>query len=539
MGMTDLHIPSGDNLQDSNENQSNLDEVVAKLLEDKRIDAADKTAIDDLHTALTGSEKKLFSQSREALKDIFRWVLEKGYDVKGQDAKDQLQKILTLAGLNYDIDGIYQVNKEYLRTPERYYSRHPRQAANSPLTLASAAIEPEDKTFTFKVENGLLKIYEHQEWDLEWNDFIGYVQGNNPILVLNPWYEIMLDELNLSDNGTTDANADTLLKALHEDTIKNDIALLKAQNEAQAGEIQLLKDADTDTLRKINDINTKILQIREDIKNLKERIGTINTTLSEVETKYNELLAKQEYLTKEINALQTRVGNAETKNTELENIISQLKTKLEGIGAEIAAIKAKYEPIIDVETKERTKELDDLTIALEKDIKSQNGTKESFQTRLDEINKEADVIGYPKAGRELLQKWILEYPDTPEGPQQEEETEKVSDFKLNNPLKPLDWNKDILPTLTSKTDLVNLLKKFEGKKFPKDLNDSTLYAYAVQSAISFLSPENTLGNIDGLWGTKSAWALEKVQKEILGFIGEEVDGKPGKNTVQSLLKKLQ
>lgn len=538
----DLNIHSDSGVQDENTNGTNIDEIVAQMIASKTIDSGDAQWLMELDNAFRDDIEGKLSNTKEALKALMLDVLAKGYEVKGTAQIENFQRVLNIAGLweDFVVKDIYEANREELRTVT---TKRNRRSNN---TTVESIIEPEDKWYTFALKNGQLKIYEHQDWDVNGNDIIGYViPGDSTMIPVNNITASEDDDER--DNHSFNSKKDyigTLWEALHKDAVNAKIAWLKQENES-------LRETDRQLEEKIQTLTNRIGAIEIQVSAFQSRISDLESQAGDMKKDIDNLEAQVQYLLSEQNSLLTRIAELETgaKSTtqtleELEEKVQEIQLKCETVEQELKDLQEKYEldiPAIDSIKQEKAEEFNTGIVALEQDIKAGNGTKAEFQARLDALQKLVPIIGRGQMSLDLLQKMIDDIKESEDTLEEEigDDVENRESFSLNNPIQFLDWNREVLSAvdMNSKADIIRLLERFTEARFPQQLEDSTVYVFAVQCAISYLGINN-MWNIDGLFGDKSKSALKKVQENILGFTGSAIDGKPGPVTVNALLGKI-
>ncbi len=91
-------------VKDTNNNWTNIDELVSKMLSDNRIDWKDKDYIKQLQEQLESDKNDIYKQTKEKtkiiMKDIYNDLLDKGYTIKNPSDRETLKWLMKISWTN-------------------------------------------------------------------------------------------------------------------------------------------------------------------------------------------------------------------------------------------------------------------------------------------------------------------------------------------------------------------------------------------------------------------------------------------------------
>ncbi len=510
-------------IQNSTETSEKLWLHIRNILEDGKLTQdMDESEITALGELFASEETQAYSQTKELLKESLLASLKRGISIQGQAQKDFLQKVITLSGLDFDINAIYEANWNLLSTEAEFgyryegydngwYSSEPSAYEISP------AKTPEEQNYIVKYDpnqNGALIVYKYDDgtgiFNMEEADMLGYITAGSTVIQRESGKDdVLWDNHRISIAGayTKDGKEKILADTLREDALREQAleAQKLAQQEAlraQRAEAELLTQKSLFETE-LTTLQSEILLLHAQLKDLKWKNGNQNETIV--------------WLQERIKTLEIEIGELQ-KTLSLSSTLEQTETlhpDIEEIKNELKACKAE---ILKLQTQKPA-------LSFEQ-IEWNNNFELPYQ-----IGKEAweDTPVWAPVAQEEIAKDGTHNGET-----------AAETFKLSNPTEFWEIGNEHLSNISmeSKSDILSLLKKYEGQSFPKTHFEASEYTYAFQCAISLLDQNNSMGNIDGYWGKNSSKALQKVQQEILGFTGNDADGKPGPKTLSRLLEKI-
>lgn len=248
------------------------------------------------------------------------------------------------------------------------------------------------------MKNGQLKIYEHQDWDINGNDIVGYViPGDSTMISVNNW-TASEDDLE-RDNHYVDTKKDytgDLHEALYKDGVNSEISSLKEENESLREKDRELEDQIQALTDRISSIERQVLSFQTSISSLEAQAGDMKQDIDNLQAKVDYLLSEQTVLLQRIATLETGVQATKESLQDLEKLVTEIQLKCEQVEKELGQLQRKYDlgaPVIDSLRQEKIDQFNTEIVKLENDIKAGDNSKQELQARLDEIKKLVPLIG--------------------------------------------------------------------------------------------------------------------------------------------------
>ncbi len=563
-------ISNSEWVQDSNANNSNLDELIQKMISDWKLDSNDTETISTLYEALGNDTENVYERSKCVLQDILQDSLIQWFMVHDIDWMLQLQKIIDLAGLDFNIQDIYEINREYLQTKVII------KDGSWFFEYDEKIIEPEEREIIFELSNWDLNVFV-KNISLRNNDFLGTISSWNTNIQKPEWYDIAkytsIDDMTGSEMeriNTIDSESSVVRDAVYKDMQQHRVNLLIEDNNALTEKIRLIEWDIQNISSQIQSFNNQVATLSESIKLLWEidtltnaKIDTLlldiwtvrlqlNTEISKINTAIAGLQSIDGMTLIKINELKATIDAkillCETQEQQLQNlaIMTVWPTQPIAPSGEISAYigwnqneylnrTAPIFPIIRNNSEDwvtsKFTEPEEITTTTLPPI--------SYLDPNRPVDKDVPDLGIP-----------FEHPDygtpDPENVPVEIEVlqEETPELSIHNEIsfsRLTESEINLLPPIESRADLLRALESIRWQKFPLVRPDSLIYAYIFQVAISMLDVRNTMGTIDALWGNKSGNALKIIQAEYLNFDGstqQQIDWNPWKDTIEWLITYL-
>jgi len=561
-------IPNQKNVSDLNSNNTNLDELIWSIGQDWKLDNLDADAVNAIFSALENDSENVYTSSQWVLKQLLQDSLQNGFVVQWTDSMSQLQKMIHLAGLDFNIEEIYSQNTNILSNtiivkdgPEFF-------------EYGQKVIQAPEREIIFELSSWNLNVFIKND-SVRNNDFIGVIQSWQSKIQEAAWFAKYtsiqdMTSWELSRTNSIENNSSQIADAAMEDMQAHRIEHLIDQNEALSIRVSTVET----NLNKLNDF---ISQLRVSISTLSDSVALlweidtqtnykIQTLLLEIWTTKLQLNLELSKLESAILGLQKIDGETILRIEELKKLISEMQNscliyeqQLQNISimstspVETLAPQWESSPHITGNRDWDVNRFSPIAPIIKSNsepehISQFNRPEEIITTSLPDVRyldpnrpvdkdvPDSDIpfthpdYGTPNPDNIPVVNEVLD--------------DAVSHCTLHNEINISRLSESeikFLPSIDSKWDLLSALESIRGQKFPQVRPESLRYAFIFQVAISMLLPANLMGTIDAMWGTKSWNALKLVQAEILQFNGssdQQIDGNPWKDTIEWLIHYL-